>query len=77
MTSIVTPFRPFRAIAILLTVITLGGVSGDALPTVDPEPAVAHWFCGAITKPTRLANGVAQFVCGGPSRSIQIAATTS
>ena len=70
-----TSIKPFKAIAIALTVITLGGLSGDALAHgLIQSPPSRNWFCGAITKPDEVANGVAQFpICGGAFAFDQIA----
>src|SRR6185295_7028990 len=61
--------RSFGLIAIGLTLATLGtlGVSTERAwgHGVIQSPPSRNWFCGAITKPDEVSNGVAQFpVCG-------------
>jgi chitin-binding protein len=56
----------FRFIAIGLTLATLGAPTRSAWAHgLIQSPPSRNWFCGAVTKPDEVSNGVAQFpVCG-------------
>jgi chitin-binding protein len=55
--------------------VTLWAVQGESLAHgLIQSPPSRNWFCGAITKPDEVANGVAQFpICGGAFAFDQIA----
>jgi chitin-binding protein len=70
--------RSFRFIALGLTLATLGTLGVSAGPAwghgLIQSPPSRNWFCGAITKPDEVSNGVAQFpVCGGAFAVNQVA----
>jgi len=67
-----TRVKRFNAIVVALT---LCGLTGGALAHgLIQSPPSRNWFCGAITKPDEVANGVAQFpICGGAFALDQIA----
>lgn len=67
--------RSFRFLAsaiTFITVVALGRIaSGHGLIQSPPS---RNWFCGAITKPDEVTNGVAEFpVCGGAFAIDQVA----
>jgi chitin-binding protein len=55
--------KPFRiVIALTLCALTTGALAHGLIQS----PPSRNWFCGAVTKPDEVTNGVAQFpVCGG------------
>jgi predicted carbohydrate-binding protein with CBM5 and CBM33 domain len=67
-----TIIKPFKAAVVLLA---LCGLAGGALAHgLIQSPPSRNWFCGAVTKPDEVTNGVAQFpVCGGAFAFNQIA----
>jgi chitin-binding protein len=67
-----TTLKPFKATVIA---VSLCGLAGGALAHgVIQSPPARNWFCGAVTKPDEVTNGVAQFpVCGGAFAFNQIA----
>lgn len=67
-----TTIKPFKAAVVLLA---LCGLAGGALAHgLIQSPPSRNWFCGAVTKPDEVTNGVAQFpVCGGAFAFNQIA----
>jgi chitin-binding protein len=64
--------KPFNTVVMALA---LWGLAGEASAHgLIQSPPSRNWFCGAITKPDEVANGVAQFpVCGGAFAVDQIA----
>src|ERR1043165_990928 len=67
-----TIIKPFKAAVVLLA---LCGLAGGALAHgLIQSPPSRNWFCGAVTKPDEVTNGVAQFpVCGGAFALNQVA----
>src|SRR3954470_13785246 len=67
-----TIIKPFKAAVVLLA---LCGLAGPALAHgLIQSPPSRNWFCGAVTKPDEVTNGVAQFpVCGGAFAFNQLA----
>src|ERR1044071_700715 len=58
-----TIIKPFRAAVIGL--VLCGLTTGVLAHGLIQSPPARNWFCGAITKPDHVANGVAQYpVCG-------------
>lgn len=67
-----TMIKPFRAVVIALTLCGLS--SGVLAHGLIQSPPSRNWFCGAVTKPDQVTNGVAQFpVCGDAFAINQIA----
>lgn len=67
-----TAIKPFRAIVI--TLVLCGLTTGVLAHGLIQSPPSRNWFCGAVTKPDEVANGVAQFpVCGNAFAFNQIA----
>jgi len=67
-----TMLRPSRAIIIALTL--CGLTTGVLAHGLIQSPPSRNWFCGAVTKPDEVTNGVAQFpICGGAFAFNQIA----
>lgn len=64
-----------KSFSATVIVLALWGVTGKALAHgLIQSPPSRNWFCGAITKPDEVANGVAQFpICGGAFAVDQIA----
>lgn len=67
-----TMIKPLKAAVVLLA---LCGLAGGALAHgLIQSPPSRNWFCGAVTKPDEVTNGVAQFpVCGGAFAFNQLA----
>lgn len=59
----------------IVIAVALWGFAGEALGHgLIQSPPSRNWFCGAITKPDEVSNGVAQFpVCGGAFSLDQVA----
>ncbi|HZJ65308.1 MAG TPA: lytic polysaccharide monooxygenase auxiliary activity family 9 protein, partial [Kofleriaceae bacterium] len=67
-----TIIKPFPAVVIGLTL--CGLTTGVLAHGLIQSPPSRNWFCGAVTKPDEVTNGVAQFpVCGGAFAFNQIA----
>jgi len=67
--------RSSRLIAAAVTIVAVVGIGrvADGHGVIQSPPS-RNWFCGAITKPDEVSNGVAEFpVCGGAFAIDQVA----
>lgn len=56
-----------KQLKVIAVIATLMGLTGSAFAHgLIQSPPSRNWFCGALTKPDEVSNGVAQFpICGG------------